>query len=142
MRGGGHGRVIQKVEHHCTRLHISSRVSLNSKKIDSGSSNAFYTHTHIRYIRYDSFMTCSICFDDFNASTRKPIRCPIDSCAKCACRSCYQTFLCGDDVSVPKCMFCNTQFTHSQLLHIGLTKSFIQGEFAKHQQDILFAQEI
>jgi hypothetical protein len=38
-------------------------------------------------------------------------------------------------------MFCNTQFTHSQLLHIGLTKSFIQGEFAKHQQDILFAQE-
>ena len=86
-------------------------------------------------------MTCSICFDDFNASTRKPIRCPIDSCAKCACRSCYQTFLCGDDVSVPKCMFCNTQFTHSQLLHIGLTKSFIQGEFAKHQQDILFAQE-
>ena len=86
-------------------------------------------------------MTCSICFDDFNASTRKPIRCPIDSCAKCACRSCYQTFLCGDDVSVPKCMFCNTQFTHSQLLHIGLTKSFIQGEFAKHQHDILFAQE-
>jgi len=38
-------------------------------------------------------------------------------------------------------MFCNTQFTHSQLQHIGLTKAFLTGEFAKHQQDILFAQE-
>ena len=86
-------------------------------------------------------MSCSICFDAFTASTRKPIRCPIDSCAKSACRSCYQTFLCGDDVSVPKCMFCATQFTHSQLQHLGLTKSFLEGDFAKHQQDMLFAQE-
>lgn len=86
-------------------------------------------------------MSCSICFDAFTASTRKPIRCPIDSCAKSACRSCYQTFLCGDDVSVPKCMFCATQFTHSQIQHLGLTKSFLEGDFAKHQQDILFAQE-
>ena len=85
--------------------------------------------------------TCTICCDDFNASTRKPIHCPFDSCAKTACRSCYQTFLCGEDVTVPKCMFCNTQFTHSQLHHLGFTKSFLQGEFAKHQQDILFAQE-
>jgi len=38
-------------------------------------------------------------------------------------------------------MFCNTQFTHSQLLHLGLTKSFLLGDFAKHQQDVLFAQE-
>ena len=84
---------------------------------------------------------CTICCDGFNASNRKPISCPFDSCAKTACRSCYQTFLCGEDVTVPKCMFCNTQFTHSHLQHLGLTKSFLQGEFAKHQQDILFAQE-
>lgn len=38
-------------------------------------------------------------------------------------------------------MFCNTQFTHSQIQHIGLTKSFLLGDFAKHQQDVLFAQE-
>ena len=86
-------------------------------------------------------MSCTICFDPFNASTRKPICCPFDSCAKTACRTCYQTFLCGDDVTVPKCMFCATQFTHSQIQHIGLTKSFLQGHFAKHQQDVLFAQE-
>ncbi len=86
-------------------------------------------------------MSCSICFDDFNASKRKPIRCPFDVCAKTACRSCYETFLCGDDVSVAKCMFCNTSFTHSQVQHLGLTKTFLQNKFAKHQQDILFAQE-
>ena len=86
-------------------------------------------------------MTCTICFDAFNASTRKPICCPVDSCSKTACRTCYQTFLCGDDVTVPKCMFCNTQFTHSQIQHLGLTKSFIEGEFTKHQQEVLFAQE-
>jgi hypothetical protein len=38
-------------------------------------------------------------------------------------------------------MFCDTQFTHSQIQHLGLTKSFLQGDFAKHQQDVLFAQE-
>ena len=38
-------------------------------------------------------------------------------------------------------MFCNTQFTHSQLPLLGLTKTFLAGDFAKHQQDILFAQE-
>ena len=86
-------------------------------------------------------MSCSICFDDFNASNRKPICCPFDACAKTACRTCYETFLCGDDVSVPKCMFCNTSFTHSQVQHLGFTKAFLKGEFAKHQQDILFAQE-
>ena len=84
---------------------------------------------------------CAICCDGFNASNRKSISCPFDSCSKTACRSCYQTFLCGEDVTVPKCMFCNTQFTHSQIQHLGLTKSFIKGEFAKHQQEILFAQE-
>ena len=85
--------------------------------------------------------TCSICFEGLNASNHKPICCPLDSCSKTACRSCYQTFLCGDDVSVPKCLFCDTQFTHSQLQRLGLTKTFLAGDFAKHQQDILFAQE-
>jgi len=85
--------------------------------------------------------TCTICCDPFNASNHKPISCPFHSCSKTACRACYQTFLCGEDVTVPKCMFCNTQFTHSQLQHLGLTKTFLQGQFARHQQDILFAQE-
>jgi hypothetical protein len=38
-------------------------------------------------------------------------------------------------------MFCNTAFTHSQIQHLGLTKSFLSGPFARHQEDILFAQE-
>ena len=84
---------------------------------------------------------CTICSDGFNASTRKPITCPFDVCAQQACRTCYETFLCGDDVSVPKCMFCNTAFTHSHIQHLGLTKAFLQGPFARHQEDILFAQE-
>ena len=86
-------------------------------------------------------MSCSICFDPFNASTRKQIICPFDACSKHACRSCYQIFLCGDGVSVAKCMFCNNSFTHSQVQHLGFTKTFLTGDFAKHQQDILFAQE-
>ncbi len=101
----------------------------------------FHVSSFIRNAINMSDTTCPVCFDAFTAHTRKHIRCPIDSCAKSACRACYQTFLCSDDVSVPKCMFCNTQFTHSQLQHLGLTKAFLQGDFAKHQQDILFAQE-
>jgi hypothetical protein len=38
-------------------------------------------------------------------------------------------------------MYCNNSFTHSQVQHLGFTKSFLAGDFAKHQQDILFAQE-
>ena len=86
--------------------------------------------------------TCSICCDPFNASNRKPILCPFGSCAKHACRTCYEIFLCGDDVSVPKCMFCNTTFTHSHIQQLGLTKTFLAGPFARHQEDILFAQEL
>ena len=86
--------------------------------------------------------TCSICCDAFNASNRKPILCPFGSCARHACRTCYETFLCGDDVSGPKCMFCNTAFTHSHIHKLGLTKTFLAGPFARHQEDILFAQEL
>ena len=84
---------------------------------------------------------CSICCEPFNASNRKPVYCNVHICKRHACRTCYETFLCSDDVSVPKCMFCNTAFTHSQLQHIGLTKSFLHGKFSRHQEDILFAQE-
>jgi hypothetical protein len=84
-------------------------------------------------------MACNICADNFNVSSRKPIACPY--CAKTACRTCYQTFLCTDHITTPQCIFCNTHFTHSQVQHIGLTKLFLQGEFAKHQQNVLFAQE-
>jgi len=38
-------------------------------------------------------------------------------------------------------MFCNNSFTHSQVQRLGFTKTFLTGDFAKHQQDILFAQE-
>ena len=86
-------------------------------------------------------MACSICTEKFNVSNHKPILCPVHSCAKTACRTCYQTFLCGDHITVPQCIFCNTHFTHSQLQHLGLTKLFLQGDFAKHQQNVLFAQE-
>jgi hypothetical protein len=39
-------------------------------------------------------------------------------------------------------MFCNTTFTHSHILQLGLTKTFLAGPFARHQEDILFAQEL
>lgn len=121
---------------------MSVQNSITFQKIDFFSFSLFIFHRFLpRSKMSDSGSICSICFDGFNASNRKPICCPFESCAKTACRSCYQTFLCGDDVSVPKCLFCSTQFTHSQLQHLGLTKSFLAGEFAKHQQDILFAQE-
>lgn len=128
--------------HNISHHHVTSLFYCFSKKLIS----FLFTFSHhqfllIIHLILNMAYTCSICFEQFNASSRKPILCPFDSCYKYACRACYQTFLCGDDVSVPKCLFCNTQFTHSQLQHIGLTKSFLTGDFAKHQQDILFAQE-
>jgi len=39
-------------------------------------------------------------------------------------------------------MFCNTTFTHSHIQQLGLTKTFLAGPFARHQEDILFAQEL
>jgi len=111
------------------------------QKIDSISFSPFSLFSDSLYSFSSTNMSCSICLDPFNASNRKPIPCPFDACTKTACRSCYETFLCGDGVSVAKCIFCNTSFTHSQVQHLGFTKSFLTGNFAKHQQDILFAQE-
>lgn len=84
---------------------------------------------------------CNICDEPFNLSTRRQIICPHDICKQIACRGCYETFLCQDHITVPKCMHCNTEFTHSQIQKIGLTKSFLKTDFAKHQQNVLFAQE-
>lgn len=120
---------------------MSNAFSYNSQKIDSISFSTF-SLISVSIPSYSiTTMSCSICCDAFNASNRKPILCPFDACAKSACRTCYETFLCGDGVSVPKCIFCTTSFTHSQVQHLGFTKSFLTGDFAKHQQDILFAQE-
>ena len=122
-----------------TRTHIHFQLLL--QKIDF----FFISHLYFQFLQTVSNMTdstCSICCDAFNASNRKPILCPFGSCARHACRTCYETFLCGDDVSVPKCMFCNTAFTHSHIHKLGLTKTFLAGPFARHQEDVLFAQEL
>ena len=85
---------------------------------------------------------CPICCERFNASNRKHIRCPFLPCSKSACRSCYQSFLCSEHLTTPQCIFCHTLFTHSQLQHIDLPKSFLKHTFAKHLQDILFAVSV
>ena len=77
---------------------------------------------------------CPICCERFNASNRKHIRCPFLPCSKSACRSCYQSFLCSEHLTTPQCIFCHTLFTHSQLQHIDLPKSFLHGPFAYHIQ--------
>ena len=125
---------------HATQLHLPTRFHYFSKKLISFLFK-YFSFTENYQILLDITMACSICTENFNASYHKPILCPVHSCAKTACRKCYQTFLCTDHITAPQCIFCNTHFTHSQLLHIGLTKLFLLGDFAKHQQNVLFAQE-
>ena len=63
-------------------------------------------------------MSCSICFDTFNKSTRSPTQCPY--CSIQTCRTCLQTYLLNDISDIPRCI--NPECGH------GYNREFLDGE--------------
>ena len=83
-------------------------------------------------------MDCSICFEPFNLSTRKPSTCP--SCGVKMCRTCIQTYLLQDDGQDPKCASCKAPWLHT-FLYSTLTSTFRLGPYKLHREKVLYDRE-
>lgn len=82
-------------------------------------------------------MSCSVCIESFNRSTRKKIQCPY--CEYDVCKECVEHYLL-DSTQDAHCMSCRKGWNR-ELLDSLFTKSFISGAFKKHREDVLYQRE-
>ena len=83
-------------------------------------------------------MSCNICCDTYNVSTRAKIECCY--CDFGACRSCCETYVLFE--SVPKCLnnSCGKEWSR-KFIREKFTNTFVNNKFKKHLEDVLFEQE-
>ena len=83
-------------------------------------------------------MSCNICCDTYNASSRAKINCGY--CDFDACRSCCETYILSE--ALPKCLNnkCNKEWSR-KFIREKFTNTFINNKFKKHKENILFEQE-
>ena len=83
-------------------------------------------------------MSCNICCDDYNKSTRSKVCCPY--CEFDVCRTCCETYILSE--SVPKCMKpdCAKEWTR-KFLREQFTNVFLTSKYKEHLENVLFDQE-
>ena len=84
-------------------------------------------------------MDCQICLEKFNKSSRRGVTCDSPSCKQTCCMSCFSRWTLDSDNDNPKCMFCSSTFTQSQL-HDKITYSLVNRIF-KHRAQMLCSRE-
>lgn len=77
-------------------------------------------------------MSCQICTEKFNKTTRKPISCP--KCNEIFCVNCVQTYVLSDNLV---CLSCKTEWDYDFLIS-QLSKKFLNTDFKQVQQKKLF----
>ena len=82
-------------------------------------------------------MSCSICCEDFNKSTRKPVQCAY--CDFHNCVSCAKTYLLST-VHDPHCPNCKNGWNR-MFLDTWFPKTFIANEYKKHRENVLMDRE-
>lgn len=83
-------------------------------------------------------MSCNICCDNYNKSTRSKVCCPY--CEFDVCRTCCETYILSENV--PKCMKpdCAKEWSR-KFLRENFTNVFLTSKYREHLEDILFDQE-
>jgi len=83
-------------------------------------------------------MSCNICCDTYNISSRAKIICSY--CDFDACRMCCETYVLSEPL--PKCLNskCNKEWSR-KFIREKFTNSFVNNKFKKHMENILFEQE-
>ena len=85
-------------------------------------------------------MSCAICFDPFNKSTRAPTKCP--HCDTQICRTCLQTYLLNEISDTPPCV--NPDCGHGldrEFIDGQTTKSFRLHTYKEHREKVLSDRE-
>ena len=83
-------------------------------------------------------MSCNICCDNYNKSTRSKVCCPY--CEFDVCRTCCETYILSENI--PKCMKpdCAKEWSR-KFLRENLTNVFLTSKYREHLEDVLFDQE-
>jgi len=83
-------------------------------------------------------MTCNICCDDYNKSTRSKVYCPY--CDFEVCRTCCETYILSE--TIPKCMKpeCAKEWSR-KFLRENFTNTFLTSKYKEHLENLLFDQE-
>lgn len=81
---------------------------------------------------------CPICCEIYNQTIRKKIKC--NFCNYATCVGCFKTY-CLSSATEPNCMSCKKRWSRDFLVSF-LSKNFINNEFKKYQENILFEKEI
>lgn len=79
-------------------------------------------------------MSCEVCIEKYNQSSRTAITC--DYCGYSSCQTCYIRYILAGS-TFAKCMNCKRDFTR-KALSIKFKQSFYNGEYVKHRENILF----
>lgn len=82
-------------------------------------------------------MSCNICVEAFNKSSRKKITC--DFCSYSACTACTRTYILSS-TDLPHCMNCKKEWSRKVLVN-KFSKSFINKEIKIHKEKIFFERE-
>ena len=83
-------------------------------------------------------MSCNICCDNYNKSTRSKICCSY--CNFDVCRTCCETYILSENT--PKCMNtdCAKEWSR-KFLRENFTNTFLNSKYKEHLENILFDQE-
>ena len=84
-------------------------------------------------------MSCEVCDEKFNKSTRKPIKCVHAECAYEACATCHKRYLLDKSYQSPHCMSCKKVLTPEQ--KANFPKSFWENDFREAVQKVLLQKE-
>ena len=84
--------------------------------------------------------TCQICCNDFNKSTRTPIKCKNLECKVLACKECVRTYL-STQTGDPHCMGCKIAFDDNFIV-MNLNRTWCEKDYRKHRKGILLEQQM
>ena len=92
---------------------------------------------HITFYRCVSMTSCEVCCENYTAAVRRPV--PCSSCAYTACTRCVKSFLTSTPAD-PHCMNCRHVWNR-EFLDTHLTRSWIDGDYKRHRESVLFDRE-
>ena len=84
-------------------------------------------------------MTCPVCCEAYNKSTRNCITCP-SGCDFSACKECIRTYL-TSNTKDPNCMNCSAMWSF-RFCSEKLNKSFMSTNYMSHRADVLIEREM
>lgn len=85
----------------------------------------------------DKSSDCAVCCDAFTKAIRKRIECPF--CPYEVCNVCVRKYLL-ESMEDPHCMSCRHAWS-LEFMDETFTKSFMNGEYKKHREDVLLDRE-